>query len=134
MSIDDSIEALARALELYCYERGLPRDSADELQKGLINTTDRRWLQTYERLLDISHAIREARPPGAAGESADPLLLGANLDALNDAIARRDFGSAVLFLNSYYIGRLESLAASDTPHDKRADELAGRLRLALTGK
>lgn len=74
---------------------------------------------------------RSKGPPGGYMNMNTTADLEPTLSAIRDAIRCRDFGSAVMFLDSYYVGRLAGCAEPQPIGDERAGRLARRLREAL---
>lgn len=93
-------------------------DFADESEH--IAITLEAMLRTRDSAPDTSEA--------KVGCAADLEIM---IAALETAIARRDFGASVEYLNSYYIGRQAGCAEPQPIGDERVGRLATRLRNTL---
>lgn len=58
-----TLDTLARALELFAYERGLPACSADEIlrTRPQLRRADKLWLEMFITLWDITQAIEDGK-------------------------------------------------------------------------
>lgn len=58
MTIHNTLDALTRVLDLFCYERGLGLSTIDTvLANPSLSLHDREWLETFSKLLRLTRAV-----------------------------------------------------------------------------